>query len=203
MTPPANLLRRHALADAAIEILGTCGIHRLSHRAVDESAGVPSGTTSNYFRNRDGLLQATARRIVDLHLEDMARDIGDVPATAAERLDQNGLADLIGQSLYQAATQRRVRFQAIFELLLEATRTPALGHTLSEISTATLRTTIAHHRALGLETSPEQVRTLTALYSGALFTLVTGPPQPITTETTRTLARTIVNGVLGTPGPRE
>ena len=61
MAPPQNTRRRNALADAAIEILGTAGIHKLSHRAVDEQAGVPPGTASNYFPRRDDLLEAAAR----------------------------------------------------------------------------------------------------------------------------------------------
>lgn len=58
-----NLRRRDALADAAIEILGTGGIHKLSHRAVDEQAGLPQGIASNYFPRRDDLLAAAASRI--------------------------------------------------------------------------------------------------------------------------------------------
>jgi DNA-binding transcriptional regulator YbjK len=197
MTPPENLLRRRALADAAIKILGTRGIHQLSHRCVDETAGVPGGTTSNYFRNRDELLQAAARRIVDLHLEDVEEDIGGAVRTAADELDQEGLAGLIGQSLYRAATQRRTRFRAMFELLLEATRRPALGHTLSGIATGTLQTIGGHHRTLGFTTSPDQAQALMTLYGGTLFALVTGPPQSVTPDITRTLARYMINGVMG------
>jgi DNA-binding transcriptional regulator YbjK len=197
MTPPENLLRRRALADAAIEILGTRGIHQLSHRSVDEAAGVPGGTTSNYFRNRDELLQAAARRIVDLHLEDVEEDIEGAARTAAEELDQEGLAGLFGRSLYRAATQRRTRFRAIFELLLEATRQPVLGHTLSGIATRTLQTIGGHHRTLGFTTSPEQAQALMTLYGGTLFALVTGPPQSVTPDITRSLSTYMINGVLG------
>ncbi|GAA1583668.1 TetR/AcrR family transcriptional regulator [Actinomadura kijaniata] len=200
MTPPENLLRRRALADAAIEVLGTRGIHQLSHRAVDEVAGVPGGTASNYFRNRDELLRAAARRVVDLHLEDMREDVEAVPV-APGGLDREGLADLIGRSLHQAATRRRTRFRAMFELHLEADRRPVLGETLSEIGAATLRTVVGHHRALDLATSPEQVRALMTLYGGALFTLVTGPLRPSAADTAHALARYMVNGVLD--GPQE
>src|SRR5580698_8521514 len=61
MAPPRNTRRRSALADAAIEVLGTAGIHKLSHRAVDERAGLPAGTAANYFPRRDDLLAAAAR----------------------------------------------------------------------------------------------------------------------------------------------
>jgi len=67
MAPPRNLRRRRALTDSAIEILGTSGTHELSHRAVDERAGLPAGTTSNYFSTRDDLLENPAALYAGLH----------------------------------------------------------------------------------------------------------------------------------------
>src|SRR6202012_5716814 len=71
MAPPRNERRRQALGDAAIAILGTPGIHSLSHRAVDERAELPAGTAANYFPTRDELLAAAARRVFGLHIEAM------------------------------------------------------------------------------------------------------------------------------------
>ena len=83
MAPPRNTRRRNALADAAIEVLGTGGIHKLSHRAVDERAGLPAGTAANYFPRRDDLLAAAAERVAELHLAEMAA--ADRAATARGR----------------------------------------------------------------------------------------------------------------------
>jgi AcrR family transcriptional regulator len=47
--------RDRALA-AAIELLGTEGLRGLTHARVDERAGLPKGSTSNYFRTRAALL---------------------------------------------------------------------------------------------------------------------------------------------------
>nr|MDA8322359.1 TetR/AcrR family transcriptional regulator [Actinomycetota bacterium] len=49
MPQPRNEERRRALADAAIAILAGQGSHHLTHRTVDRRAGVPAGTTANYF----------------------------------------------------------------------------------------------------------------------------------------------------------
>ena len=54
--------RRDELLDAAISVLGERGIHGLTHRAVDAAAGLPAGSTSNYFRTRDALLDAVVER---------------------------------------------------------------------------------------------------------------------------------------------
>src|SRR5216117_2291021 len=41
--------------DAAIELVGTEGLRSLTHARVDERAGLPKGSTSNYFRTREAL----------------------------------------------------------------------------------------------------------------------------------------------------
>lgn len=194
MAPPRNLLRRRALADAAIGILGTAGLHGLSHRAADERAGLPPGTASNYFASRDDLLEAAARRIAELQLADMRSADAQVTGPAGP----GQLAELIGASLYASATANRTRFLAICELSLEAARRPALRAAMAELASASLEVTLAEHRALGLATSPQQVQVLITLYGGALLALVTAPPMAVTRESTLLLARCMVTGVLGT-----
>jgi DNA-binding transcriptional regulator YbjK len=192
--------RRNVLADAAIEILGTAGIHKLSHRAVDERAGLPPGTAANYFPRRDDLLAAAARRVAELSLADMAaanREVASPPG-------QHRLAELIGASLLDSATRHRTRYLAIYELTLEATRQPALAQAMSQLAAGAVDATIAEHRALGLPTSAQQVQALLTLFAGTLLTLVTGPPEAATRENTLTLARCLVSGVLDTvPGAAE
>lgn len=192
MAPPRNLRRRAALADAAIEILGTAGSHALSHRAVDEQARLPAGTASNYFPSRGSLLEAAARRILELHLADMHAASDQLSGP----LDAAGLAGLLGAGLRRAATQQRTRYLAVYALSLEATRRPGLAQVLAELDGGALEVTVAQHRALGLETSPAQAQALITLYGGVLLRLVTGPPEAVTPEATLTLARCLVAGVL-------
>lgn len=192
MPPPQNLERRRALADAAIEVLGRSGIHGLSHRSVDERAGLPPGTASNYFRSRDALLQAAADRVIELHKQDMAAAANGTPPP----IDRDMLVELIALSLHHAATEQRVRYLAIYELTLEATRRPHLHEALAQLAEPTLDFTVQMHRDLGLETSREKVRTLITLYGAALFALVTRPPDTLTLEEARTLTRAMVDGTL-------
>ncbi|MBV9794191.1 MAG: TetR family transcriptional regulator [Actinobacteria bacterium] len=192
MAPPRNQQRRDALADAAIAILGTAGIHALSHRAVDERAEVPAGTAANYFPTRDELLTAAARRVLGLHLA--AMEVADAQVTGP--VGPDGLAELIGGALYDAAAHHRPRYLAIYELTLEATRRPELAAALAEMGAAALDLTVGQHRALGLDTSPAQVQALITLFGGALLTLVAGPPAAVTPESTRAQARCLVAGVL-------
>ena len=208
MAPPRNTRRRHALADAVIEVLGTAGIHKLSHRAVDERAGLPAGTAANYFPRRDDLLAAAAERVAELHVAEMtaadraaASERGDGSTAASPRASRRGtgpdvLAALIGASLHDAATRNRTRYLAAYELALESTRQPALAEAMSRLGAAAFGTTLAEHRSLGLPTTPEQVQALIALYNGTLLTLVVAPPETVTPEATLALARCLVTGVL-------
>lgn len=54
--------RREELLDAAIAVLGEQGIRRLTHRDIDAAAGLPAGSTSNYFRTRDALIEGVVKR---------------------------------------------------------------------------------------------------------------------------------------------
>jgi DNA-binding transcriptional regulator YbjK len=195
MAPPRNTRRRSALADAAIEVLGTDGIHRLSHRAVDERAGVPAGTAANYFPRRDDLLAAAAERVAELHMAEMTRaDRAGASPDAA--VGPEALAGLIGASLHEAATRHRTRYLAAYELALESTRQPALAEAMARLGAGAMETTVAEHRALGLPTTPGQVQALIALYNGTLLTLVAAPPETVTPQVTLALARCLVTGVL-------
>lgn len=198
MAPPRNTRRRSALADAAIEVLGTAGMHKLSHRAVDERAGLPAGTAANYFPRRNDLLAAAAERVAELHVAEMtAADRAATGAPAGAPAGPGTLAELIGASLHDAATRHRTRYLAAYELALESTRQPALATALARLSADVLGTTLAEHRSLGLDTTPEQVQALIALYNGTLLTLVIAPPGTVTPEAALALARSLVTGVFG------
>jgi AcrR family transcriptional regulator len=176
--PRYNPERRRALADAAIGLLASGGIHGLTHRAVERATGLPSGTASNYFPSRDHLLVAAAERIVELHLADM--DSIDREATVGE--SPNPMIDLIEASLTHAVTRARDRYLAIFELQLEACRRPALREALAGLAGVAATFTTTEHAKLGLTVPSETVPTLIAFYGGALLALVTSPqdPDPIT-----------------------
>ena len=200
--PPTNSARRQALADAAIDLLAVSGVHGVTHRAVEKAAGLPPGTASNYFRSREALLVAAAERTVELHHADMDQaaaewrkagtaNTASVPAAAAEHI-----AGLLADSLLQAATMLRDRYLAIFELQLEAVRRPALASALAALQDNATRLTAGHHVELGLPIPPEKISTLVTLYGGALFTLVTAPPETINESLVHNVAHTIVQAVI-------
>ena len=108
---------------AALEVLGEKGSKGLTHRAVDEAAGVPPGTTTNSFPTREKLLSAALHRHVELDTP---------PSSALADLDDLELTDDQAKNLVLAALDRllepaaRYLLAARFELVLESTRRPEL-----------------------------------------------------------------------------
>lgn len=58
-----NDQRRSDILDAAIELVAEQGFSGLSFRVIDAQAGLPSGTTTNYYRSREALIEAASARI--------------------------------------------------------------------------------------------------------------------------------------------
>lgn len=57
--------RQTLIADAAVAITARGGARALTHRAVDQAAGLPAGSSSYYARTRQDLLKLTVQRITD------------------------------------------------------------------------------------------------------------------------------------------
>ncbi|WP_394552921.1 TetR/AcrR family transcriptional regulator [Agromyces sp. MMS24-JH15] len=74
--------RRTLVADTALDLVATRGLKGLTHRAVDEAAGLPTGTTSNHFRTRAALVAAVVDRIEQRDLEVWASDGREAPTNA-------------------------------------------------------------------------------------------------------------------------
>lgn len=206
--PAANRARRRALADAAIALLAEQGAHGLTHRSAERLAGMPAGTASNYFRNREALLVAAAERISELHMADMeTATSGGGPAPGAHEgrpWSEADLAALLAESLWTAATALRDRYLAVFELQLEARRHPALAEELTALWDSALATTRALHAAMGTPVPQAAVQTLATLYNGALFTLVSRPVDHIDRAQVGELAAAMVRGAVGSAtGPNH
>ncbi|MBO2458069.1 TetR/AcrR family transcriptional regulator [Actinomadura violacea] len=194
-TPPTlGTPRRRLLADAAISTLARSGMRGLTHRAVDETAGLPPGTCSAYFRTRQALLQAAVERLAETDLADIDAGAGaptapgstapDGAATAPDGAATapdgpaalDGIADLVAGLVEHLATTGRERTLARYELVLEATRRPELGAVLAKAAD--------RHRALiegilaawGIPLPAAQAPLLLACLDGLLHEHVVGLP---------------------------
>src|SRR5215470_8951364 len=60
----SDALRRRQLADATIDAIADVGFAQASLGQIARRAGVSQGLVAHYFTNKDGLLEATMRRLV-------------------------------------------------------------------------------------------------------------------------------------------
>ncbi|MGW1931081.1 TetR/AcrR family transcriptional regulator, partial [Streptomyces sp. NPDC001919] len=72
--------RADRIGDAALDLLVERGMRGLTHRAVDERAGLPQGSTSNHARTRQALLETAVRRQVQLESRVLTPD--ELPGAA-------------------------------------------------------------------------------------------------------------------------
>jgi DNA-binding transcriptional regulator YbjK len=171
---PPNPERRAQLLDAAIELLGDVGVGGLTHRLVDERAGQPPGTTSNYFRTRLALLEATAGRIVELqwqYVGVLQQGLGPLTRETLAAMMTTMVTDLGG------ANGRRQL--ARYELFNEGVRRPELRPLLSEMQSGAMKSAALILDAAGLDPTEEQVGELARLLNGLAYSNLTfTPDQP-------------------------
>lgn len=165
-----NPERRTALLDAAIEVLADEGARGLTFRTVDVRAGVPVGTTSNYFASRDELLMQVGSHVYVRFVPDPAEleRAGTGPATTDRfvRVMQGVVARLV---------ERRSVSLALLELRLEATRRPALQRMLTDRVRDDLETNVAGHAESGLPGDRSTVVMLFLALNGLVVDQLTLP----------------------------
>ncbi|MET9374603.1 TetR family transcriptional regulator [Streptomyces sp. NPDC002992] len=159
-----NPERRTALLDAAIEVLAEEGARGLTFRAVDARAGVPTGTSSNYFTDRDQLLSQVGDRIfVRLTPEPGSLDTAMRPEPSRQLVVQ------LMRWLARRMAAERTCYLGLFELRLEATRRPELRTQLTKVLRTDLDHNIRLHVESGMPGDADTVRLLYFSLTGLLF----------------------------------
>ncbi|NLU82672.1 TetR/AcrR family transcriptional regulator [Rhodococcus sp. HNM0569] len=168
-----NEARRRLLADAGIAVLAREGARGLTHRAIDKEAGVPGGTTSNYFRSRGALITGLFERIgerIGPTAEDLARRAGRKPSRAL-------FADYIRDIVRRMTTEADVA-RALFELRLESGRRPEFAEIVGGWLRAGFDGDLAFNRAAGLPGGRREIALFHYAIDGLLFDLLTTPIDP-------------------------
>jgi AcrR family transcriptional regulator len=187
----ANPERRERLADAGLALLAREGARGLTYRAVEHEAGLPAGTTSNYFRSRDELLAALGQRI----FERLAPD-EEFLADAATRAPSVDLLRDYMVDIVRRVTERRELTIALLELRLEATRRPALSTLLTGTLRHNLEADVAFHRQARLPGGRREVVLLHLAMDGLILELLTTPGALAIDDVDATVA-TVVERLLG------
>ncbi|GAA2393179.1 TetR/AcrR family transcriptional regulator [Streptomyces glaucosporus] len=162
--------RGELIADTAIDLLAERGLRGLTHRAVDEAAGLPQGSTSNHARTREALLEAAVRRLAVRE----ARVLGPREMPAPED-GPDALADALARALHRYLTRHRHLAVARYELALEATRRPALRAIYDRAGTAAFREPLVAMMAAAGSADPERhTLSLVAWCDGVMFSCTAG-----------------------------
>lgn len=181
--------RRAAIADAAIHLVATRGLRGLTHRAVDEEAGLPPGSTSYYLRTRGALLTACVNRMLE---RDLAR--GSAPPPPAELgLD---LEELMARMILDLVRDRPDDLIARYELSLEATRQPELRDAIVQ-GGRLLREVLADLLAgLGVPDAGTVAWPVAAMMDGLLYDRVAGAGATLSADAYETAVRTSLSALL-------
>lgn len=160
--------KRELVLDAAIELLGSRGLRALTHRGVDDTAGVPAGSTSNYFRTREALLAGIAERLEQLDHSDWER-LGHVPLPSTIEELVTGMANVLSHAIGPGRTRTLARYA----LFLEAQQMPALQESVRR---GHERLTAWAASLLGnFDASPEVAKLLVDYFDGAVLHQLTSP----------------------------
>jgi DNA-binding transcriptional regulator YbjK len=181
---PPNPERRAQILDAAIGILADIGVGGLTHRQVDDRAGLPAGTTSNYFRTRQALLEATAARTAELHWQRVG-----VLQNVVGSLTRDGLNALMTGMLSDPGEEMRRYTLARFELFMEGTRRPELQPFLMQLQQAAVKSATLIFEAAGFDPTPQQMEELSRLLNGYVFSKLTIPTDDDPAELVNRLLR--------------
>ncbi|CRK58005.1 Transcriptional regulator, TetR family [Alloactinosynnema sp. L-07] len=118
--------RREDLLDAAISVVGEQGVRALTHRAVDAAARVPAGSTSNYFRTKDALLDGVVERVAAREMANWGEVATRVPPTSPAEL-----VKAVEGFVRDMAGIHRVLVLARHAILIEAAQQPRLRELLA------------------------------------------------------------------------
>ncbi|SMQ14849.1 transcriptional regulator, TetR family [Streptomyces sp. Ag82_O1-12] len=186
--------RSDLVADAALALLAERGMRGLTHRAVDEAAALPQGSTSNLARTRQALLELAVRRLADREARVLA--LHELPDPAA---GTGSLVDALALAAHRALTNNRALTLARYELALEATRRPELRAFFDATGARFRDQLTALVTGMGSTDPARHTLSLIAWADGLMFSCVAGSfgADTPSLEEVRAGLRELLEGMLG------
>ncbi|MEJ8653883.1 TetR/AcrR family transcriptional regulator [Streptomyces sp. MS1.AVA.3] len=203
---PAPAPRHERIADAALNLLAERGMRGLTHRAVDEAAGLPQGSTSNLARTRAALLEAAVRRLAER--EAAVLTPGEMPQATPEGKGSGtgqrsgdavaAVAGPLSLALHRYLTRHRQLLIARYELALEATRRPELRAVYDGAGRAFREPVVAMLAAAGSADPERHALSVVAWCDGVLFSCTAGQFHAAvpTRDALRTSCTELLDGML-------
>ena len=168
-SPAPTSPRADLIGDTALALLAERGMRGLTHRAVDERAGLPQGSTSNHARTRQALLETAVRRQAHHDAQVLAPD--ELPAPDG---GVRAMVDALALALHRFLTDHRPLLVSRYELALEATRRPELRSFFDAAGAAFHGPLIAMMARAGSPAPERHALSLVAWCEGLMFSCAVG-----------------------------
>lgn len=176
---------RDRALEAAVALLGSEGMRALTHARVDARAGLPPGTTSNWFRTRRALLVGVVDWMAELERAEFRADETPMPPGPEALIE--GLCAAIDLQTGPSAARTRARYA----LFLELAPDPELGEPLRRQRDEFERWTEQLVAAAGIPDPVPAARALMALGDGLMLHRLTVDPalevRPVVERAVRSL----------------
>ncbi|MBB4932372.1 DNA-binding transcriptional regulator YbjK [Lipingzhangella halophila] len=160
--------RVELIARTAVSIIAQRGLRGLTHRAVDEAAGLPPGSTSYHARTRVRLIETALTWLAEEDEQDLGEGESLDPGSAG------GAAALIAEFTHSAVARDPDRTRARLELALEAGRNPDLRAVYDRIGARFRGLAERLMRELGSPEPARHARTVIAWMEGMAFDSLAG-----------------------------
>jgi AcrR family transcriptional regulator len=168
--------RRARLLDEARTLIAGGGLAAVTHRSVEKAAGVPHGSVTYWFGNRDGLVLA----LVDRMVEECEAMVSSIAEETAAGFAAGGAPDLdaIATSIAAWIDDNLEMHLARLELELAAARDPRLQERMADAARVFWRMCEPLAAATG-STDPERDgRGMATMVDGLLLDRIARPDQP-------------------------
>ena len=191
---------RHAIASAAVRVVGRCGVDGLTHRAVAEEAAVSLSSTTYHFASREDIIGAALQWVA-------AQETTKAHATVDALSTSDGMPQR-QQDLLEAITEElvpkdRTALRAQYELQLYAADHPRLQAVVRTWVDAIeeMFTEILHR--LGAKEPAQSARLLVAIIDGLRLTALTTAPSYKSAARDRTAITWFFDNLLPAPKPHR
>jgi len=186
--------RRTALAQAALRVLASAGTRGLTHRAVDEEAGVVQGSVNYYAATRAALLEMAAAELFATDAGILFTVLAPLRTLAPDRSLAQIIEPLVDFVETMTSDDHRYLVLARFELLGESTRSPHLDEVFTQNRAAFIAVTRSLAEAGGCQTPDDHADVLTMMIDALIFRqAVVGPGRLDREQLASALARIVTS----------
>ena len=183
--------RRESILNVVIELLASRGLEKVTHRAVDEAAGLPQGSSTYYFPKKAALLSAAAEHLAAI----LEKDCDDLQVGFAERAAQQGMeaaVTYVAEEVVTYAQDSRHLFLARMELPLAAARREELAGVGERLTAAARRPIEFFLRLVSKGSGDAAIKTCAGLIDGIALMHATGQGPKPTSDQIAAVVRSVL-----------